>query len=55
MVQRRIILDVKKAGVYSILADETKDCSKREQLSIVLRYIRTSGVSNDKLVISNMR
>ena len=39
MVQSRIITDVRKAGIYSILADETKDCSKREQLSIVLRYV----------------
>ena len=26
------------AGMYSILADETKDCSKKEQLSLVVRY-----------------
>ena len=30
---------VKNAGVYSILADETKDSSKCEQLPIVLRYV----------------
>ena len=40
IVQSRISTDVRKAGIYSILADETKDCSKREQLSIVLRYVR---------------
>ena len=39
IVQSRISTDVKKAGIYSILADETKDCSKKEQLSIVLRYV----------------
>ena len=39
IVQRRISTDVRKAGIYSILADETKDCSKKEQLSIVLRYV----------------
>ena len=25
--------------VYSVLADETKDCSRKEQLSIILRYL----------------
>ena len=30
---------VHKARFYSILVDETKDCSKQEQLSIVIRYI----------------
>ena len=39
IVQSRISMNVRKAGMYSILADETKDCSKREQLSIVLRYV----------------
>ena len=39
IVQRKISTDVRKAGIYSILADETKDCSKKEQLSIVLRYV----------------
>ena len=39
LVQKQICADVKKAGLYSILADETKDCSKREQMAIVLRYV----------------
>ena len=39
MVQKSICLSVQKAGVYTILADETKDCSKKEQLAIVLRYV----------------
>lgn len=28
IVRERICAAVKKAGVYSVLADETKDCSK---------------------------
>ena len=39
IVRNEICLAVKNAGVYSILADETKDCSKRKQLAIVLRYV----------------
>lgn len=32
-------MDVQKAAVYSTLADECKDCSKREKLAIVVRYV----------------
>ena len=39
MIRSKICSSVRKAGVYSILADETKDCSKKEQLAIVLRYV----------------
>ena len=39
IVQNQICAHVKKAGFYSILADESKDCSKHEQMAIVLRYV----------------
>ena len=32
MVSDKICVNVRNAGIYSILADETKDCSKKEQL-----------------------
>ena len=38
-IQQKLSLAAKKAGVYSILADETKDSSKEEQLAIVIRYV----------------
>ena len=38
-VRNKITADVNKAGIYSIMADETRDCSKKEQLSIVVRYV----------------
>ncbi len=38
MVRQEICTSVQQAGYYSILADETKDTSKQEQLSIVIRY-----------------
>ena len=44
IVQAKICADVKKAGMYSILADETKHCSKVEQLAIVLRYVDLGSV-----------
>ncbi|XP_065915782.1 zinc finger MYM-type protein 1-like [Dysidea avara] len=39
LMQEQIRNEVRKAGVYSILADETKDCSKVEQLAVVLKYV----------------
>ena len=38
-VQEIICNNIRAAGFYSLLADETKDVSKREQLTIVLRYV----------------
>ena len=41
MVRESICNKIRNSGVYfvSVLADDTKDCSRKEQLSIVLRYI----------------
>lgn len=39
LVRKGITLAVQKAGYYSVLADETKDMSKQEQMSIVLRCV----------------
>ena len=39
MVRKAMCDDVREAGMFSILADESKDCSKKEQLAIVVRYI----------------
>ena len=45
MVQESICSSVCKAGTYTILADETKDCSKKEQLAIVVRYVDVEAVT----------
>ena len=39
MVRNEISLAVQNAGVFSILADESKDISKQEQMVIVLQYV----------------
>ena len=39
IVREKICTAVKKAGGYSVLANETTDCSKQEQLAIVLKYV----------------
>lgn len=39
MVQSFICSKIQEAGSFSILVDESKDCSKKEQLTLVLRCI----------------
>lgn len=44
MVRSSIINEVKESGVFSIMADETKDTKKKEQISFVLRYYYQGAV-----------
>jgi len=37
------VLQLIKLGFFSILADESKDCSKKEQLAIILKYVDDSA------------
>ena len=39
IVENKITTSVKNAGIYSIMADETRNYSKKEQLSVVVRYV----------------
>ena len=39
MVLEYICLSINNAGAFTILADETKDCSKKEQLAIIILYV----------------
>lgn len=39
IVRKKISAEIQEAGYYSIMADESKDVNKKEQLSVVLRYI----------------
>ena len=45
MVRQSICSAVQKAGAFTLLADETKDCSKKEQLAIVLHYVDINTVN----------
>ena len=44
MVLKTISSEVQKAGIYSLIADETKDISRKEQLSIVPCYVNNGSV-----------
>ena len=46
MVQSEIIEEVKNSEVFSIMADETKDVSKSEQISFTLRYYYNVNKNN---------
>ena len=38
-IRQRLVDEAREARFFSILADETTDCSNREQLTLVLRYV----------------
>ena len=45
MLGSQICVEIKKARVFSLLVDETKDASKIEQLAIVFRYVDIESAS----------
>ena len=47
MVRNTICNGVRESGFFSLLVDETKDRSKHEQMSIVLRYVDNAAVIHD--------
>ena len=42
-INGKIIKEIKDCGFYSILADEVTDCSNKEQMPLVLRYVDKEG------------
>ena len=44
MVKRKNCDIILRAGYFLILADESKDISKKEQLSLVLRFVDDNAV-----------
>ena len=39
MVRKQISDEIKEAGHFAIMVDESKDISKKEQISVVVRYL----------------
>ena len=46
----QIIHQVKQSPYFAVIADEVTDCSNKEQLSLVLRYVDASGQINEDIV-----
>lgn len=44
-----IINEVKEAHYFTIMVDETKDISKKEQLTLILRYV-LKGVIHERFI-----
>ena len=49
-IKEKIIDEIKDAGIFSILADETPDVSRKEQMPISLRYVDTKGIIQEKFI-----
>ena len=47
MIRGSICDEVRQAGYFSLMADETKDLSKQEQPATVLRYLDKEGAINE--------
>lgn len=43
-IKKQIVAEVKNSGMYAILADETRDCSRKEQMSICVRYVNSDFI-----------
>ena len=50
IIRGSICDEVQQAGYFSLMTDETKDLSKQEQLSIVLRYLDREGTNNKRFL-----
>ncbi|KAI6657198.1 Zinc finger MYM-type protein 1-like [Oopsacas minuta] len=42
--------DIRVAEFYSLIADESKDASKKEQLSICVRYVNANSIINERFL-----
>ena len=47
IIQQNIVDKIKKAGFFSIIADETMDISRLEQISLCVRYVTNDFVINE--------
>lgn len=45
-----IIIEVKEAAMYSIMADTTPDLSHKDQLSVCLRYVNSKAEVCERLI-----
>ena len=43
-MRNKICEEVRNSGHFTLMGDETRDISKKEQVSIVVRYVKASAV-----------
>ena len=49
-LNRQILEEIRDAKFYFILADEIKDCSSREQMPVILRYVDRGGEIHERFI-----
>ena len=49
-IRKRVIDEIKEAGMFSVSADTTPDLSKRDQMSVICRYVNEEGQPMERLL-----
>ena len=49
-IKDTLIKDINESNFFSILADETSDCSNQEQLSLALRFVDKDGEMREEFL-----
>ncbi len=49
-VNKRIVEDIKKSGLFAVSADTTPDLSNKDQMAIVCRYVNDEGEPKERLL-----
>ena len=49
-IRGTIFEQVRQSGYFSLMANEKKDLSKLEQLSVVVRYVDKEGIVNGRFL-----
>lgn len=55
MIRSTISKEVSSSGDYSVMLDESKDISKREQLSVVVRYVYNNSIHEEFLDFERLK
>ncbi len=50
MVRKSVCDSVRQAGLFSLIADESKDASKKEQMAIVVRYVDEKAIIHERFL-----
>ena len=50
MIREQILCRVRKAKFFSVCADEAADCSNKEQLPLILRFVDVAGTICEEFV-----
>ena len=49
-IQRNIVQELNKCGIFGLICDETTDCSRLEQISICVRYVNDAAEVQERFL-----